>query len=104
MVERKVIWSPTARAQFSLVINYWKERNLNAQYALKLTDEVSAQIQLIVEFPKIAQAEYTKDIRRITFNNYSIIYKLAPSKIEILSFWDNRQNPAKLKKLLSNTK
>jgi plasmid stabilization system protein ParE len=56
MVEREVIWSPTARMQFSLVINYWKQRNLNDQYALKLINEVAIQIQLIAKFPKIAQA------------------------------------------------
>lgn len=100
MVEREVIWSPTARMQFSLVINYWKERNLNDQYGLKLMNEVSEQIQLIIQFPKIAQAYYTKDIRRVTIKNYSIIYKVAHLKIDILSFWDNRQDPQKCFDLL----
>ena len=63
-------------------------------------NEVSAQIQLIIQFPKIAQAYYTKDIRRVTIKNYSIIYKVAHSKIDILSFWDNRQDPQKCFDLL----
>jgi plasmid stabilization system protein ParE len=100
MVEREVIWSPTARMQFSLVINYWKQRNLNDQYALKLINEVATQVQLIAKLPNIAQSYYTKDIRRLTIKNYSIIYKVANSKIDILSFWDNRQDPQKCFELL----
>ena len=34
------------------------------------------------------------------FGNYSLVYKIELNSIHIMAFWDNRQNPEKLKHIL----
>ncbi|WP_158602506.1 type II toxin-antitoxin system RelE/ParE family toxin [Proteiniphilum sp. X52] len=44
------------------------------------------------------------DIRILPIKHYSILYKIEGSRILIMAFWDNRQNPQKLLKLSSENK
>ncbi|WP_407641682.1 type II toxin-antitoxin system RelE/ParE family toxin [Chryseobacterium taklimakanense] len=38
--------------------------------------------------------------RILIFGNYSLVYKFTETQIQIVSFWDNRQNPEKLQQIL----
>jgi len=50
--------------------------------------------------PFIYKSTDFKDVRVASLGNYSIYYKVTDEEIIISAFWDNRQNPKKLLKIL----
>jgi hypothetical protein len=53
-----------------------------------------------VEKPMICKRSVFPDTRVASMGNYSIYYKVSDAKIIITAFWDNRQDPKKLIKLM----
>ena len=52
----------------------------------------------ITENPYIFKASKSKDVRKgFITKQTSLIYRVKKKEIELLFFWDNRQDPAKLK-------
>lgn len=68
---------------------------------MKLVTERTLQIS---EKPFIYKSTDFKDMRVASLRNFSIYYKVTDEKTIITSFWDNRQNPKKLLKILQNKK
>jgi len=52
----------------------------------------------------IYKATDFKDVRVASLGNFSIYYKVSEKEIIITAFWDNRQDPEKLLKILQNKK
>jgi L-ribulose-5-phosphate 3-epimerase UlaE len=63
---------------------------------------VSERTRQIAEKALIFVATDFEGIRVASLGNYSIYYKITDKDIIITSFWDNRQDPKKLLKLLEN--
>lgn len=40
------------------------------------------------------------DIRASTLGHYNIFYKINPTELIVVAFWDNRRDPKKLSKIL----
>jgi len=97
MVEKEIIWSDTAKNQFISVLEYFKLRNGNENYSLKLLSEVEALVVTISKSEQIGRTTSNKFTRVIPFKVYLIFYEVNEQKIEIISFWDNRQNIKKRK-------
>lgn len=102
MAQRNVIWTRTADLQFVGILEYWVQRNKSKTYSKKLIKLVSKRTELIAKKPLIYKATDFKDIRVTSLGNSSIYYKVTDKAIIIMAFWDNRQNPEKLLKLLEN--
>ncbi len=103
MAKRKklaVKWTSTAQKQFYLVLDYWIERNKSTSFSEKLAGLVWDKIEFISRNPVASKATEHPDTRISSLGHYSIVYKVIKSEIIILAFWDNRQNPKKLYKLL----
>ena len=100
MDELKIIWSNTAVNQRNKTFDYWNFRNENNEYSKKLNATIYAKIELIKLNPFIGIMGDLKPYRILYFGNYSLVYKKVSKIIYIGAFWDNRQNPNKLKKLL----
>ncbi|WP_405368872.1 type II toxin-antitoxin system RelE/ParE family toxin [Nonlabens sp. Asnod2-A12] len=104
MAKRNVIWTRTADIQFVGILKYWVERNKSNTYSKKLIELVSERTTQIAEEPLIYKETDFKDTRVASLGNFSIYYKFNDKEIIITAFWDNRQNPKKLLKILENNK
>lgn len=100
MVKRSVVWTETAIKQRREILKYWVVRNKSTLYAEKLIELIKKRINLILENPYAGKLTNHLDTREAAMGNFSIYYKITDSKIFITAFWDNRQNPAELAKLL----
>lgn len=104
MAKRKVIWTRTADVQFVGILEYWLNRNKSNTYPKKLLKLVSKRTNQIAEQPFIFKLTDFNDTRVASLGNFSIYYKCYEKEIIITAFWDNRQNPKKLLKILENKK
>lgn len=104
MAKRNVIWTKTAELQFVGILEYWVKRNKSNVYSKKLVKLVSERTKQIADKPLIYKATDFKDVRVASLGNFSIYYKISEKDIIITAFWDNRQDPKKLLKILKNKK
>lgn len=100
MDEIKVIWTQIAIEQRNKIFEYWNNRNKSNNYSKKLNLIAYEKIDLIKSSPFVGVKIRNENTRIIHFENYSLVYKISKSEIYILAFWDNRQNPSKLLKIL----
>ncbi len=95
----KISWTPTAKKTYFVVLDYleevWTEKEVQ-----NFIREVNTLLNQIAHNPEMFQSSRKKkNIRRgfITKHN-SLYYRIKPRKkeLELLTFWDNRQDPEKL--------
>ncbi len=104
MAKRNVIWTRTADIQFVGILEYWATRNKSNAYPKKLVKLVSERTKQIADRPLIYKVTNFRDTRVASLGNFSIYYKISDKEIIITAFWDNRQDPIKLLKILKNEK
>jgi len=96
----KISWTPTALATYFKVCDYIEQEfdNKSTNDFITKTNKV---LELIAKEPLMFEASKTKKNVRKGFvtEQTSLFYRIRKRKeeIEILTFWDNRQDPAKLK-------
>jgi hypothetical protein len=61
---------------------------------------VSKRTRQIANEPHIFKATNFKDLRVATLGHFSLYYKALDERIIFSAFWDNRQDPKKLLKIL----
>lgn len=93
-------WTRTADVQYVGILEFWVKRNKSKSYSEKLIKIVARKTKQIAENPLIYKAAGVKDVRVASLGNFSIYYKMADKEIIITAFWDNRQDPKKLLKIL----
>jgi plasmid stabilization system protein ParE len=95
----KVSWTPTARKTYLKVLDYleeaWTKREMK-----NFADKVESVLAQIIETPYMYEASgKKKNVRKglITKHN-TLYYRIKPRKkeLELITFWDNRQDPKKL--------
>lgn len=104
MARRDVIWTRTADLQFVEILEYWVRRNESSFYSKKLIKLVSERTKQIAKNPFLYKRTDFKDIRVASLGNYSIYYKINDEQIIVFAFWDNRQDPVLLLKILEAKK
>lgn len=92
MVKKEIIWSELAKLQFKAILEYYVEKNGNENYSLKLVDEVEDVLNTLSKSELIGRLTSNKYTRVIPMKVYLIFYEINENKIEIVSFWDNRQD------------
>lgn len=102
MAKRNVIWTRTADIQFAGILEYWVNKNKSTTYSKKLVKLVTERTKKIAENPFIYKATDFKNVNAASLGNFSIYYKIFDKEIIIIAFWDNRQDPKKLLKMLKN--
>jgi plasmid stabilization system protein ParE len=94
----KISWSPRARKTYIHIADFillkWSKKEVK-----KFNDITSSTILQIAQNPELFIAsKQKKNIRKGFITKHtSLLYKIKPNEIELLYFWDNRQNPKKLK-------
>jgi plasmid stabilization system protein ParE len=102
MAKRTIKWTRTADLQYIGILEYWVKRNKSATYSKKLIHLVADRLEQIAETPTIYKKVNFKDTHVASFGNFSIYYKVTVDQIIVTAFWDNRQDPKKLLKILRN--
>jgi plasmid stabilization system protein ParE len=93
----EIIWTRNAICHFDEIINFllltWNE-----EIAQSFIDLVENELLFIKSNPKCyPMFDEFRNIRKVVVHkNVSLFYRLNENKIELISFWDNRQNPNKL--------
>jgi len=104
MAKRNIVWTRTADLQFVGILEYWVKRNKSNNYSKKLLRLVTERTLQISENPFIYKPTDFKDVRVASLRNFSIYYRVTDKQILVTAFWDNRQDPKKLLKILHNEK
>lgn len=96
----KIIWSNQAQKDYYKVLAYLYE-NWGLNEVKSFVDKTEDVIRVIKKHPQtFVESTRKRNYRKgfVTKHN-SLFYKVMPYKKEIilLAFWDNRQNPKKLK-------
>ena len=90
-------WTIRAKNDYTLILEYlrtnWTKKELQT-----FTNKTSKALFQIAKNPEIFPASKNKDVRKcVLIKQVSIYYRIKKSKIELLTFWDNRRTPKKLK-------
>jgi len=93
-------WTNTAVRQRNYIFAYWDERNKNTAYSKKLNKMIKVRVSLLKQFPNIGKITGFKNTRVISLGKYSIFYQIKDNDIIITGFWDNRQDPKVLLRVL----
>lgn len=101
MAQNAIIWTETAIMQRREILKYWTLRNQSTVYSEKLIEQIRERIELISKNPEIGKETSHLNTRQVAIGNFSIYYKAEENQLIITAFWDNRQDPKKLFKLLN---
>ncbi len=104
MVKRTVRWTRTADIQYVGILEYWVKRNKSTTYSKKLIKIVAERTKQIAKTPFIFKKADFNETRVASLENFSIFYKVTDEEILITAFWDNRQDPKKLLRILKDKK
>jgi plasmid stabilization system protein ParE len=99
MANKKIIWSTRASKELRLILEYYNQRNKSTRYSLKLVNEIEALTKSLSKNELIGRLTSNKFTRVIPIKVYLIFYEINQDNIEVVSFWDNRQDEAKRLKL-----
>lgn len=97
MVARRIIWTATAKLQLQEIFEYFNFRNKSKTYSLKLNRIIQSEIKSLLLQSNIDKKTDAINVRGLLIENYYVFYQINQKDIIILSVWDTRQNPNKLK-------
>lgn len=97
MVARRIIWTATAKLQLQEIFEYFNFRNKSKTYSLKLNRIIQSEIKSLLLQSNIGKKTDAINVRGLLIENYYVFYQINQKDIIILSVWDTRQNPNKLK-------
>jgi len=97
MVKYKVEWSIEARLDLLDILEYYFQRNGNANYSRKLNSKINKGIKLTTKNPLLGLQTDIESVRTIVTGDYQIIYEIIEKTILIVMVWDCRRNPEEKK-------
>ncbi len=100
MAKRIVVWTETSARQRRAVLEYLTKRNGSIIDADKLIQLTAKHIQIILSHPEPFKSNTYPDTRESAMGHFSIYYKLTNDKLIVTAFWDNRQNPKRVLKII----
>jgi len=103
MAQRSIIWTDTASRQRREVLKYWTKRNGSTIFAEKLIQLISDRVKIIESHPESFKITDYPETRESAMGHFSIFYKVSESQLFVTAFWDNRQDPKDLLKLLKKS-
>lgn len=93
MAKKTIVWSKKANLELKGVLKFYTNRNGNTNYSLKILEKVEGLLKALIDNEYIGRLTNNKKTRVIAMDVYLIFYEIQNNQIEVLSFWDNRQNP-----------
>lgn len=92
---KEIRWTEEASDTFEKVIAYL-ENNWTEKEVINFVTSTNSVTKFISEYPAMFRQTGKRNVREalITANNL-LIYKIYPKHIDLITFWDTRQNPRK---------
>ncbi len=97
MARRKITWTKTAIFEKKEILEYWFNRNKSKTYSLKLNRLFMAELKALSLNPEIGKKTKFENIRARIIRDYLLFYEILENELVVLSIWDSRRNPEKLK-------
>jgi toxin YoeB len=97
MVARRIVWSSSAKLQLKTIFEYFNFRNKSKLYSRKLNSLIQTELKTLLQQPNIGKKTNSINVRGLLVENYYVFIEINETHIIILSVWDTRQNPEKLK-------
>lgn len=91
-----LIWSPGARAELLLILNYWDERNGSDLYSKKLLALIMETLSFVCRNPLAGKQTSNPEIRVCYCSDYLLFYRNYEDSIVVLSVYDGRRKPRRL--------
>jgi plasmid stabilization system protein ParE len=94
----EIIWSTEAKKNLNTIVEYLEDKWTNKEIS-KFLSLLNHTLELLRQKPFLFQSSYKfKNIRKaVITSQVSLFYKVNKSSIMIVSLFDNRQHPDKLK-------
>ena len=100
----KITWSAVAKIQYYDTLIFWNEHNQSNEYSKRIRAKIKETFSKLSSYPKIGkERSEDKEVRQIiVLSHFSLCYRIYELKedlteIVIVTFWDNRNDPNKLK-------
>ncbi len=91
---RIVSWTRKASLEVENITDYWSKRNYSTKYSNKILDEIEGILYHLSVNPELGIKTDSSSVRmRLILNNFYIFYSWDESRLNVLKFWDTRQNP-----------
>ena len=93
----KIIWSPEAVNTFEKIIQYLSE-NWSSKEITSFIDDTERTVVLLEKKPFLFRGSTTENVHEALITRHNLLlYQIAKShkRVELISFWDTRQNPDK---------
>lgn len=97
MVTRRIVWSISAKLVLKTIFEYFNFKNKSKIYSLKLNTLIQTELKKLLQQPNIGKKTDLINVRGLLIENYYIFYEINETHIIILSVWDTRQDPKRLK-------
>lgn len=96
VTKQKVIWADTAEKDYLDTLDFWYEHNQSLEYPEKIIKEVEKITEMLPNTPYMG-VWVKENLRKIVLlKNFIIFYEVSESRIEIVHFFDGRDNPEKI--------
>lgn len=95
MADKKIIWSTRANTELRKTLEFYNQRNQSTRYSLRLLNELDVLTKTLSRNEMVGRLTSNKFTRVIPMKVYLIFYEVNENNIEIVSFWDNRQDKSK---------
>lgn len=93
----EIVWSDQSLKELEETIGYL-EQNFTNKELRRLSVEIERNLDIISENPLIFSRTEKLDIHKVVIAKFNTLYyKIENEKIEIISFFSNRQNPSNRK-------
>jgi plasmid stabilization system protein ParE len=97
---KQIIWSQRAQDDRKQILEYWRNRNKSNTYSKKLDKRFREALNIIRDYSQIGKQTDDQKARIKIVKDYLLIYEETEDAIILLTIWDSRQDPEKLKKIL----
>lgn len=94
---KKIIWSLQAQSDRRNILEFWVRHNRSSTYSIKLNRLFKASAKLIAKHPNIGRRTDFGNVRAKVLKDYLIFYEETKTTVNILTVWDTRQHPEKIK-------
>lgn len=98
---RKIIWSNQAQKERKEILNFWFLKTKSKAYSKSLNQQFNNSIKLLQTHPYIGKPTNIEIIKIKIVRDYFLIYNFSEKELLVISIWYSRQDPIKLKELLS---
>ena len=97
MAARRIIWSQRAKSDLFAILDFYFQRNGTKAYSSGVNASIRKSIKLLSIYPNIGKITDVLNVRNLIHGDYLIFYEIKPETIEILTIWDSRQDPERLR-------